>query len=87
MVELADGLDDIREHYRQHGPRCTAGISIAAMDEQTRDKVMRALAIAEARTDPGISYASISAWLETLGVRVRDQTISRHYRGQCGCDR
>lgn len=77
------GLDEMRAlaGAAQHGVPCwirskTAGLS--AEDAET---------LGQALIDDTIMSSTISTWLDRRGVRVGAQSIARHRRGQCRCDR
>jgi hypothetical protein len=77
------GLDEMRAIARaaQRGTRCwvtTRTSSLTAEDAAT---------LGQALTDSGIMSSTIATWLDRRGVRVGQQSISRHRRGVCACDR
>lgn len=63
------------------GPRCSVGDAYAALQkpdaEELRDALVR----------PEISAAVISRVLARQGIKIGGQTIARHRRGECSCER
>ena len=82
MTEVADDLSDIRAFNQQRGPRCQAGIVLAAMDPVIRASVDRALG------DPTIERIAIVRWLKDRhGIALSEHSFMGHTKGKCHCGR
>ena len=64
---------------RAPGPRC----NLRSLELTADDAAKLQAAYADVR----IGSKSISIWLESRGVSVGYQTVSRHRRGDCSCRR
>jgi len=76
-------LDQIREES-DRGPtrsECTIARIYAEMQKPDADELHDAMA------DHGISSAVIARVLKARGVNVQSQTVRRHRRGECSCER
>jgi hypothetical protein len=75
-------MDDIREQQeRTAPPKCGVARTLLALDAADAADLMAAL------DDPTIPATVISRALNSNGYRVADQSVNRHRRGICGCDR
>jgi hypothetical protein len=82
MSQGADTLEDIRAFNQHHGPRCTTGIALNAMDPRVRDKVLRAT------QDPTIENKAIVRWLQDAhDIDMSVSSFQRHANGECRCGR
>ena len=82
MTEVADDLSAIRAFNHRRGPRCQAGIVLAAMDPAIKASVDRALA------DPTINRISIVLWLKDRhGIALSEHSFLGHTKGKCHCGR
>jgi hypothetical protein len=75
-------MDDIREQQnRAAPPKCGVALALLALDDADAADLTAALA------DLSITGTVISRALDANGHRVSDQSVNRHRRGICGCDR
>jgi hypothetical protein len=78
--EQRTALDDIRTFNRRRGPRCGAGLMLAAMDPELRKTVEQAAA------DPTIEHRAIVMWLKSSrGIDMSYDSFRRHFRKECQC--
>jgi hypothetical protein len=77
------GLDEMRAIAldAQRGTPCWVRAKTSGLTAEDAATLGQALA------DSGIMSSTISTWLDRRGVRVGQQSISRHRRGVCACDR
>lgn len=78
-------IDEARAVVGTRGPRCTAGMFLAALTDQQRTEVDEALA------DPALPTSALIAALEARHMTQgwakppKTQTMLRHHRGLCSC--
>lgn len=78
--EQRTALDDIRAFNQQRGPRCGAGLMLAAMEPSLRYTIEQALA------DPTIEQRAIILWLKSAhGIDMSYDSLRRHARAECRC--
>lgn len=67
--------DEARQYVSQRGPRCQ---TCQLLDNPTIGPELR-----EALDDPTLYGSAISAALRARNIRLGEQSITRHRRGQC----
>jgi hypothetical protein len=80
-MSVSDMLDEMRKDSAKKGPSCAIGLTY------TRLAVQEQTAFKEAMKDETIQSTAIARWLGQKGYSVKPHTMSRHRRGQCGCER
>jgi len=77
------GLDEMHAIAlnAQRGTPCWVRSKTRGLSAEDADTLDAALG------DSGIMSSTISTWLDRRGVRVGQQSIGRHRRGVCACDR
>ena len=77
------GLDEMHAIAldAQRGTPCWVRSKTGGLSAEDADTLDAALG------DSSIMSSTISTWLDRRGVRVGQQSISRHRRGVCACDR
>lgn len=78
MGRLADAITAAQS---ARGPNCTVGLIITDLDEEGRRDLSQAM------DNPRVQHAAIAAGLHMVGHKVDAQTVSRHRRGLCSCQR
>ena len=63
------------------GPRCGLDTVLATLGKDDAAKLRAAL------DAPHITHAAISKWLKQHGQNVAAETVGRHRRKDCACDR
>lgn len=71
-------LDEARRLQAPQGPSCTIGLLLNGD---------RAAEIAELFADTSIQHTTIVRVLRAVGFETTTQTVGRHRRGLCRCDR
>lgn len=74
-------IDLIREEVQSIGPTCKVRLILDKMDKQDRKELTEAL------LDPAFTSAAISRALNRAGFDIRPDSISRHRRRDCTCER
>lgn len=65
----------------RRGTPCTVGVVLDGLDQDDRAAAIQALA------DRTRTATSIAEALTSIGHPVAKQTVQRHRRGECRCDR
>ena len=73
-------LDDIRAQETHTGSTCSMAAVEAALTKEQRDAMWTAKA-------ERIQYKAIARWLQSLDYQVKSESVARHLRGDCRCQR
>lgn len=85
--EVADDFLSAARDTSRKGPPCSVGVMLRSVEDGLRAKVEQALSLAADRDNDEYTYASVSRALKERNVAdIKPDTLSRHWRRECGCE-